>query len=94
MAGGRWGTPGAHAHSNKVNQSMEPMVFVDSTGSEGLDWTPYSVGYWHNRLADKMFARFSKALGTPAPAAAPSLNHRLGVWRAGSLARVAALHVH
>ena len=30
---------------------MEPTVFLDDTGSEGLRWKPFSISYWHNRLA-------------------------------------------
>ena len=34
-----------------ANRSMEPTIFLDDSGSEGLNWTAHSVSYWHNRLA-------------------------------------------
>ena len=59
MAGGRWGTPGAYAQNcpqepcdwRVANRSMEPTVFLDEGGTEGVAWQPYSISYWHNRLA-------------------------------------------
>lgn len=30
---------------------MEPTIFLDAGGSEGLEWEPYSISYWHNTLA-------------------------------------------
>ena len=65
MAGGRWGTPGAYAHNTVRNRSMEPTVFIDSTGSEGLNWTPHSMSFWHNTLADPRYVSTRGAPATP-----------------------------
>eukprot|EP01052_Picozoa_sp_SAG31_P014369 SAG31_NODE_890_length_11199_cov_18.490901_8_plen_161_part_00 len=60
MAGGRWGSPGNYANNcrhlpcdwKKANRSMEPTLFFDGSGSEGLSWTPHSISYLHNLLLD------------------------------------------